>query len=1047
MFSPVSGAVLITLHALFRPLRSMRKLFIGLGLSAFAAVTVSANNLPPDVTAYRVQFAPKYEVPGPVIGWTTYQGHYHFTGDYVVETDPYDASSDRIDTRFIVRRAIGHQKLYALGRGWGAEVQADNQVFSDGALLALRLRAAPDAPAHLSIHDLATGRRLFRLRHPRSDAPFGDDFGRNVWFTRDRILVAAPGHDEPENSGAIFIYDRESGALVRSVSPGVGGAYFGNLPHIPRSVDYFQSSKNNALIFHDNRLYRLVEDQLYTLDLPPSGKNTASVSQAFIANDRIVVITYEQNAKGHYAPGRGLVFNVADGKLAYQLKKRDGSRLSPSKIIARKGELYVYDSDADSGESGRGAIQVHDLATGQLLRRGIVPAAVNTTAHPHSLTVSQGLLWLLSYHPNIGAPSDTIWRAYDAETFEKRFELSPPGSDRFAGPAPRALGGGRFGVAATRDEPNDVIISPFSAAEPLSLWVVNPGMTVRTFGVLVYSSTHDKWTHRLRLGRPISDEFGQAYPSIAVFPDGSKTRSFATVDDSPVKIYRFDTVLPRPEPTLTWEARLSYTPAFGFAYDLLRRAPGMDDFALHGTVPFGDGTTRRDVLPYSDISDRVSYRLDGVQFSRHITAPEGEPLMTANTAPTSVVSRGEKIAMRLPATPTAQANVTIFNTTTGQIELVVESSGSGQVAFNDSHLAVGRATATSIQLFNATTGQFVRTLHNGPGFGSHIALSGNCLAATWTHSTYNGGIYTLTARLTVYDLPSGTVRYTKDLFARTTTQSGQTINQALVVSGDHLAVRVGPDRVNVFDLSSGTLLHELTSPAPSPNEYYGAWLAAEGDWLAIGASGTCEVFIYDLASGELQHTLILVDRPDGVPNYSSPFNRLAIDGENNLLTWFTPASWSGDRPILPAVYIFDLTTGLEVAKVLTPQTSPLTPPLLEGATLHKGTVYALTTNRKLVAYPLLETIAAPPISTSEMLTPVPVARLEFPTQSRVSYQPQYSSDEGTTWHSVGNTAHGNGRRISVRLAFPMETQPDSLIFRLRPKWELAPPPTTFPFAE
>lgn len=1053
MISLIPGFVLLSVSRLLRA-RSGRSLHsVGIGLVVLlATATLEAEDLPPEVTACQVQNAPRHETPAPGGGYNAYTGRYHIENGFIIETDLYDPVAKRANTRFVVRRAADHKKLYSLREGSGLNAPAENDVFTDGELLAVRLRSKPGAVAHISIHDLATGARRYRLHAPDSSAPASDDFGRSIWFTADRILVAAPGRDHPKNAGALFIYDRETGKFVGAVSPAIKGLSFGNAPSSPYAIPYVQTARGHALIVHGDQLFRFYRDRLFPLPLPPAGKNRVTVTQASISQNRIVVLTAEQNAKGRTVPGRLLVFNVANGALAYQPTKPDRTPLIPAKFIARGNRLYVYDSEADS--AGRGAFQIHDLASGARLRREKVSAKINAVADRHSVTLSDGLLWLRCYYPVVGGPSDTEWRGYDAQTLELRFKLVPPGDDRFVGPAPRALGGGRFAVASTRLEP----ISSFTSVEgarmqPLSSVIIGNPTHLTMLGLLVYSSSNDKWTHRLRL-HPLEYDFDRdVYADIAVFRADTKSQAFVTTTETPEKIFRFDTTLPLPEPETTWEARLTYTPEPGFTYELLHRQSGEADFTVHSTLLAGDGVPRLVTLPYSDILNSIAYRLDGVQFSRHIVEPSGEPISLGEQALTAVAANAGRIAVRTPSSSVfgnGPGTVKILNTATGATELTLTLSsgtGTGPIALSENHVVVGRpGTQGEIDVFSAVTGQHARTLIGSRAFGSAIALSGDRLAATWVASTYASGTYTHTFNLTVYDLPSGNALFTKSLGSQTAPHAWSAAAPDVVSAGEYIAVRDGSGSVRVLDFATGDLLHELTPPDPSPERFYGAWLAADGDWLAIGDSGASEVFVYSLSSGDLKHTLILVDRPDTGRSYGTALGRLSIDGENGLLSWFSEGSNSFPRTAanVAASYVFDLGTGQEVAKVHRPFV-PSSTPSLQGAILLNGELHAFDSSSSWAKYPLMEAIASTPVSTSEPLALVPVARLRFPTQAGVSYQPQISSDNGTTWTPLGDKVYGDGKRATVRLAFPPGTQPETVWFRLRTRWDIKPPITSIPF--
>lgn len=1014
-------------------------------LALTGAVGAHASTLPPDVPALTERTPAHHKVSGKN-GTQHLRGFFRFAGEYLIETDPYDSATERKTTRFIVRRATDHARLYALREGNGLNGPADNEVFSDGALLAVRLRDTPKSAARISIHDLTTGKRLHLLPSPTTRA--ADDFGHHVWFTQNRILVAAPGGGQPAGSGAICVFDRATGAFIASVGPGVADARFGSAQPHQSGSPYLQTSGNAALIVHGDAVFRLVRDQLHRMELPPVGKRQVHLRDALITENRIIIGTSENTAGGRLVPGRVLGFNVGNGALRYTLQAEavEGSKFFPSRLALHNNRLFVHDGGAGLPEKTyHGALHAYDQATGAHLDTVQLPFFKKSSHDHRSLTLSGDQLWLKAHRHSASGFSTTLWQAYDPDTLEPTIELTPPGDDWFIGAAPYPLGNDRFGVLASRHEPFGLFPSTSAPLlEAASSSSENSIIRHASTGLLLYNRTTHRWTHRLMVGSASWADL----PKLNVVAGDRATKTRAAFTLNAGKISDFDTRLPSPTPTVTLEARITYTPAPGFAYDLLRRAANATEFALEEHIPSGNGVARTEVLPYSDFTDSVAYRLDGFQRSRHLTEPVGDPVALGEQPPTALVGHGSRLAIRIPEVDVHGFNrpgtVQLFNTATGELELtLVPSSGTarGPVALNDDYIVIGiPGTAGAIDVFNAVSGARIRTLTGNRALGSSLALSGNRLAATWVATTYAHGVYTHSLHLTVYDLPSGATLHTQLLGAQTATHIWAGSAPTVVHAGNHLVVPVGDGSVHVLEFSTGQLLHTLTSPAPAPNQYFGAWLAADGDWLAIGAPGTGEVFVYALPSGELAHTLILVDRPGGIVNFATDFPRLAIDGANGLLMWFADGNFS--LPVttssISAAYVFDLTTGLEVAKAHLPY-GQRAEPRIQGATLLDGQLHALASNRAWVKFPLLDSLAEPLQQTTDPLAPIPVAHLAFPTRPGVSYQPQFSVDQGATWQSSGSKIYGDGQPATVRVPLPPDCEPETVRLRFETRWETRSP--------
>ncbi len=113
--------------------------------------------------------------------------------------------------------------------------------------------------------------------------------------------------------------------------------------------------------------------------------------------------------------------------------------------------------------------------------------------------------------------------------------------------------------------------------------------------------------------------------------------------------------------------------------------------------------------------------------------------------------------------------------------------------------------------------------------------------------------------------------------------------------------------VHVFDARTGRRRHKFTLPDGATLDHFGGSVALHGSWMAVGAhqsdAGLANqggVFVYDLATGNLVHTL----RPSGANlNFSSMGASVAINEH------YVVAGAVGRNQGRGAVFVFDRVTG------------------------------------------------------------------------------------------------------------------------------------------
>jgi hypothetical protein len=122
--------------------------------------------------------------------------------------------------------------------------------------------------------------------------------------------------------------------------------------------------------------------------------------------------------------------------------------------------------------------------------------------------------------------------------------------------------------------------------------------------------------------------------------------------------------------------------------------------------------------------------------------------------------------------------------------------------------------------------------------------------------------------------------------------------------------------VGIFDLASGQRIAQLTSPTDEEVTGFGTALSSHGDVLAVAApwGRPGRVYVYDLTSRKLVHTLVSPNGPDDLFGVS-------IDLSGNTLVVGARGS---DRKgfVSGAAYVFDAKTGDLVSQLIPEDLTP-----------------------------------------------------------------------------------------------------------------------------
>lgn len=254
---------------------------------------------------------------------------------------------------------------------------------------------------------------------------------------------------------------------------------------------------------------------------------------------------------------------------------------------------------------------------------------------------------------------------------------------------------------------------------------------------------------------------------------------------------------------------------------------------------------------------------------------------------------------------------------------------SGNTALVSSHLATvgGNSGQGAAYLFNATTGQQLFKLTASDGSANDffswqaVALSGNTAligakedqiganskqGSAYLFNTTNGQ---QTAKLVASD------GATEDRFGYTVALSG---NRALISADQSL--NGGTGKAYLFDATTGQELLKFTSNDGAIGDSFGASVALSANYALIGAVyddigsnvDQGSAYLFDINTGQ---TLFKFTANDGA---AGDFFGSAVALSGNLAFITANNADVGGNPHQGAAYVFDITTGLQVAKFTAP---------------------------------------------------------------------------------------------------------------------------------
>jgi VCBS repeat-containing protein len=275
-------------------------------------------------------------------------------------------------------------------------------------------------------------------------------------------------------------------------------------------------------------------------------------------------------------------------------------------------------------------------------------------------------------------------------------------------------------------------------------------------------------------------------------------------------------------------------------------------------------------------------------------------------------------------------SVYVFDVTTGELwqtlnkpTPAVGDSFGWSVAISGSMVVAGAINddtgapdTGSVYVFDATAGNLLRTLNNptpatSDQFGNSVAISGNTVAVGASRDDAGalnaGSAY-------VFDAATGSLLRTLTNPAPAATDE---FGSSVAISAGRVAVGAYFDdsgatdagSAYVFDATTGSLLQTIGNPAPAASDYFGKSVAISESKILVGASGddvgatnTGSAFLFDAATGNPLHTLIMP-----MPPTSDDFGRSVALSGNRLVAGATRNDMGATDSGL--AFVYDATTG------------------------------------------------------------------------------------------------------------------------------------------
>ena len=261
----------------------------------------------------------------------------------------------------------------------------------------------------------------------------------------------------------------------------------------------------------------------------------------------------------------------------------------------------------------------------------------------------------------------------------------------------------------------------------------------------------------------------------------------------------------------------------------------------------------------------------------------------------------------------------------------------------------GNALSGVVYIYDITSGTLLYTLNNpnayGVGtadyFGQSVSISGNYVVVGAPFEEATTGEQS-SGRVYVFDVSTGNLLRTlndsnaygtplNDLFGWSVSLSG---NYVIVgAPGEADAGGTASGKAYIIDVTSGSLLHTLSNPNPygtSTDDNFGKSVSISGNFAVVGApyesapgeTNTGAAFLFDVASGNLLHTLEdsvgALEYPSGTffgTSVAVGGTKVVVAGPEWTYYWGSESASKAGR-----IVTFSTSTGTEIFKKYGPRT-------------------------------------------------------------------------------------------------------------------------------
>lgn len=373
-----------------------------------------------------------------------------------------------------------------------------------------------------------------------------------------------------------------------------------------------------------------------------------------------------------------------------------------------------------------------------------------------------------------------------------------------------------------------------------------------------------------------------------------------------------------------------------------------------------DADASSDRLVISNFSDKSLhvYELSTGTLIRTLNKPPG--VNTSNTFGRALAVDGYNIAVADTSSSNSAA-VWVMST-----EVDVPANATMRDGFFDLYATVGATafyTGSNVQYLSMKGGVLIIsqigystgaiTIHRGVGilkssyilnptaystanadyFGTRVAMSGTKLLVGAVGEDDASG--TSSGKVYVYDITTKTLLHTLDNPNSYGTSTTDQFGSKIGVSGDYAIISTDFEdpggitdsgTVYIYNIVTGTLLHTIPNPEPSPNATarFGCSVSISGNYAAVGSQLNDEdglnsgmAYIYNVTTGELVHTL---HNPNPYGTVDNDNFGIEVCIKGNLLAVGASSEDDAGGTDSGKVYIFDVVSGDLLRTISNPNT-------------------------------------------------------------------------------------------------------------------------------